>query len=97
MKTLKKIISAAAAIGMALTMSAAFAGCKNITSVTIGKNVKTIGKKAFYNCKKLKSVTVKNKAKLNKVGSKAFQKTAKKISIKLPKNLKKNKKISCSF
>ena len=71
----------------------AFAGCKNITSVTIGKNVKTIGKKAFYNCKKLKSVTVKNKAKLNKVGSKAFQKTAKKISIKLPKNLKKNKKL----
>ena len=34
-------------------------GNKELTSVTIGKNVRKIGKKAFYDCKKLKKVTLK--------------------------------------
>lgn len=52
-----------------------------------------IGKNAFKGCKKLKTVIVKNKSKLKKVGTGAFKKTAKNISIKLPKDLKKNKNL----
>lgn len=72
----------------------AFNGCKKkLKKVTIGANVEVIGKNAFNGCKKLKTVTVKNNSKLKSVGSGAFKKTAKNISIKLPKNLKKNKKL----
>ena len=72
----------------------AFANCKkNLKKVTIGANVETIGKNAFKGCKKLKTVIVKNQSKLRKVGSGAFKKTAKQIQIKLPKNLKNNKKL----
>ena len=72
----------------------AFKGCnKKMSSVTIGVNVTTIGKKAFYGCKKLATVTIKNKSKLKKIGSKAFKGTSKKIKVKLPKSLKKNKKL----
>lgn len=72
----------------------AFNGCKKkLKKVTIGANVETIGKNAFKGCKKLNTVTVKNKSKLKKVGSGAFKKTAKGISIKLPKTLKKNKNL----
>ena len=70
----------------------AFNGCK-LRKVTIGVNVETIGANAFKGCNKLKTVNVKNKSKLKKVGSGAFKKTAKNISIKLPKNLKKNKNL----
>ena len=66
----------------------AFAG-KNIKSVTIGKNVKTIGAKAFFNNKKLKKVVVKSKV-LKKVGKKAFfAKRKKKLVIKVPAKLRK--------
>lgn len=72
----------------------AFKGCKKkMTSVTIGANVTTIGKNAFQGCKKLATVTIKNKSKLKKVGSGAFKGTSKKIKVKLPTNLKKNKKL----
>ncbi len=72
----------------------AFSGCKKkLKKVTIGANVEVIGKNAFKGCKKLKTVTVKNNSKLKSVGSGAFKKTAKNISIKLPKNLKKNKNL----
>lgn len=49
----------------------AFKNNKRITKVIIGKNVKIIGKKAFYNCRKLKKVIIKSK-KINKIGKKAF-------------------------
>lgn len=66
----------------------AFKGNKKITKVTIGKNVTTIGKKAFFGCKKLK--TVKINSKKLKVGKKAFyRKGGKKLTIKVPKKLKK--------
>lgn len=72
----------------------AFKGCKKkMTSVTIGVNVTTIGKNAFNGCKKLATVTIKNKSKLKKVGTGAFKGTSKKIKVKLPKTLKKNKKL----
>ncbi|MBE5936233.1 MAG: leucine-rich repeat domain-containing protein [Lachnospiraceae bacterium] len=38
----------------------AFAGCNEMTKVTIGKEVKTIGKYAFENCAKLKDVSMGN-------------------------------------
>ncbi len=63
-------------------------GDKKATSVTIGANVTSIGKQAFYKCKKLKKVTIKS-TKLKSVGKKAFGKNAKKFSVKMPKSCRK--------
>lgn len=72
----------------------AYKGCsKKLKTVTIGADVKTIGKNAFKGCKKLTKVTISGKSKLAKVGAGAFKGASKKISVKLPKNLKKNKSI----
>lgn len=65
--------------------NSAFANNKKIKSVVIGKNVKKIGKKAFYNCKNLKKITVKATG-LKSVGSKALKGIHKKAVIKLPKS-----------
>lgn len=56
----------------------------SVTSVTIGKNVQTIGKNAFYGTKKLKTITIKS-AKITKVGAKALQNINAKAKIKVPK------------
>lgn len=71
-----------------------FKNNKNIKKVIIGKNVKTIGKKAFYGNKKLKKVIIKS-TKLKKIGKKAFfRKGGKKIVFKVPKKkVKKYKKL----
>ena len=45
-------------------------GCKKLTTVTVGKNVKTIGDEAFMNCKKLKKVTVGKS--VTSIGKKVF-------------------------
>lgn len=60
----------------------AFKGNKKIKSVTVGANVKTIGKEAFSSCKKLKKLTIGSKVK--KIGKNAFRscKALKTISIK---------------
>ncbi len=63
----------------------AFKNNKKIKAVTIGKNVRKIGKKAFYNCKKLEKVTIQSK-KITKIESKAFYKNAKTLRFKLPKS-----------
>lgn len=62
----------------------AFSGNKKITKITIGKNVKSIGKRAFYNCKKLKQVKIQS-TKLTKIGQKAFYGNAKNLKVKAPK------------
>ena len=63
-----------------------FYGCKKVTSVTLGKKVTSIGSKAFYDCSKLKTLTIKStKLTAKKLGSKAFGKTPKSITVKLPK------------
>lgn len=68
----------------------AFKGMKKLTSITIGKYVKTIGKKAFYNCRKLKKVTFKTKKLTKKsVGANAFKGIYKKAVVKCPKSKKK--------
>ncbi len=67
--------------------------CKKLKSVTIGTNVKTIGKEAFYKCKSLKTVKVNAKG-IKKVGKNAFKKINKNAKFKLPKSkLKKYKKL----
>lgn len=63
----------------------AFAGCKKLRQVTLGENIKKIGKRAFYKCKKLKTVIIESD-RIRSVGKKAFQKIAKKPVIKLPAN-----------
>lgn len=59
---------------------------KKITKLVIGKNVKKIGKEAFFNCVKLKNINCKSK--LLKVGSikkNAFKGVNKKVVLKVPK------------
>lgn len=64
----------------------AFEGCKQLTSVTIGKSVTMIGTKAFYGCTRLKTLTIKStKLTAKKIGSKAFSKTPKSMTVKVPK------------
>ena len=80
----------------------AYANCKKLKKVIIGKNVRSIGTKAFYNCKKLRIVSIKSLL-IKKIGKKAFYKRSgkqlliivpklqKKIYKKLIKNAKTNK------
>lgn len=62
---------------------------KKLKSAVIGKNVSSIGSKAFYNCKKLEKVTFKT-TKLRKVGKYAFKGIKKNAKLIL---LKKNYKL----
>lgn len=64
----------------------AFKNNKKVTQVTIDKNVKNIGKNAFYGYKNLKKVIIKT-TKLTKktVGKNAFKGIHKKATIKVPK------------
>ena len=65
----------------------AFANNKKLKTVTIGKNVTAIGAKAFYGCKNIKTIIIKSKKlTTKKIGSKAFSKTPKKMTVKVPKN-----------
>ena len=63
----------------------ALKGSKKLTKLTVGKNVKTIGKSACQNAKKLKSVTLG--AGVTSIGSKAFSgcKALKSLTIKSTK------------
>ncbi|HBA98010.1 MAG TPA: cell surface protein, partial [Lachnospiraceae bacterium] len=73
----------------------AFKNNKKLTKVTIGKNVKSIGKNAFKGCKNLKKIVVKTKKlTAKKVGSKAFKGINSKAVVKVPKGkVKSYKKI----
>lgn len=59
-------------------------GYKNLKNVTIGENIKTIGKHAFLDCGQLKQVTIKSR-KLKSVGKAAFRKVPATLVIKVPK------------
>lgn len=67
----------------------AFYANKKLTKVTIGKNVKKIGAKAFAKCTSLKSVIVKSN-KLRTIGKQAFagDKKLRSFKMKLNKKLK---------
>jgi len=62
----------------------AFRKKTKLTKVTIGKNVKTIGKDAFNGCRKLKTITIKSTV-LKSVGKNAIKGIHKKAVIKVPK------------
>ena len=64
-----------------------FRNNKKITEITIGKNIVSIGKNAFYGCKKLKTITIRSKKLTSKTVSKnAFKGLTKITTIKVPKN-----------
>ena len=63
----------------------AFKNNKNITKVTIGKNVTVIDKNAFSGCTKLKTITVKT-TQLKSVGKRACKGIHAKAKIKVPKS-----------
>ena len=65
--------------------SGAFSGSK-VQNVKLGKNVKTIGKKAFKNCKSLKKVTFSNKTAT--VSAESFSGCAKLGAVSLPASVK---------
>ena len=64
----------------------AFKGMMKLTAVTIGENVKTIGKNAFNGCTKLKTITIKTKKLTSSsVKANAFKGIYKKATFKCPK------------
>ena len=64
--------------------SEAFSYMTTLKKITIGANVKSIGKKAFANCKKLKTIEIKSK-KIVKVGANAFKNISGSAKIYVPK------------
>ena len=68
----------------------AFKSNKKLKSVTIGKYVKSIGKKAFCGDSKLKTVIIKSKLlKSSKIGKSAFKVVKKNVVFKVPASKKK--------
>ena len=64
--------------------ASAFQNETKLKKVTIGKNVTTIGKKAFYKCSALKQIVIRSKS-LKKVGNGAITGISKKAVIRVPK------------
>lgn len=65
-------------------------GMTKLKEVTIGKNVKTIGQKAFYGCKALKKITFKTSSlQKDGVGKNAFKGIASKPTVKCPSSVRK--------
>lgn len=71
-----------------VTAVGGFKNCKKLTTVTLGKNITSIDKNAFYGCAKLKKLTIQSK-KLEKVGKNAIKGTYKKMVLVTPKGKKK--------
>lgn len=63
----------------------AFAGCKNLTSVTIPNSVTQIGDRAFQECSSLTSITIPNS--VTDLGFSAFAYDYNLISVNIPTNL----------
>lgn len=78
----------------------AFKNNKNLTKVTIGTNVKAIGKNAFNGCSKLKNIIIKSKV-LKSINKSAFKGIQKKAVFDVPNNkitaYKKLLKVSTGF
>ncbi|MCI8308221.1 MAG: leucine-rich repeat protein, partial [Lachnospiraceae bacterium] len=73
----------------------AFKNCKKLKSVTIGSNIRTIGKRAFKGCAALKKIKIQS-GKLKKVGKDAFSGIYKNATVTAPKKqAKKYKKFLC--
>ena len=64
-------------------------GMKKLSTLVLGKNVKTIGKNAFYGCKALKTITIKTtKLTGSSVGANAFKGILAKVKITCPSGKK---------
>lgn len=64
-------------------------GMKKLTALTIGKNVRNIGKNAFYGCKKLQTINIRTKQLTGTtVASNAFKGIAAKAKITCPSGKK---------
>ena len=64
----------------------AFKGNKNITKLTVGSNITSIGKEAFSGCKKIKTLKITSKNLTSKtVAKNAFRGLTKATTIKVPK------------
>ena len=71
----------------------ALRGKTSLKTVSIGKNVTKIGKKAFYGCKRLVHIVVRGK-NIKSVGKGAFKRTGSYANVYLPKTVfKKYKKL----
>lgn len=66
-----------------------FKNASRLKSVVIGANVKSIGKSGFYKCKKLATITFKG-IKAPGVGKNAFKSGKSKVTVKVPKKMKKS-------
>ena len=66
-----------------------FKNASRLKSVVIGANVKSIGKSSFYKCKKLTTITFKG-IKAPGVGKNAFKSGKSKVTVKVPKKMKKS-------
>ena len=66
----------------------AFSGNSRITSIKVGKYVKTIGKNAFTRCSSLTSVTFDEECVITEIGEYAFQSCKKLESITIPDTVK---------
>lgn len=67
----------------------AFKGNTKLTTVTIGKNVTSIGSQAFANCASLKTVTFAGGSGLKSIGSSAFKNCKKLTKITIPNTVTK--------
>lgn len=60
---------------------------KKVKKLTIGENIKVIGKKAFYGCKNLKNITINTfNLKSKTVGAAAFKGLNAKVVVTVPEN-----------
>ena len=66
--------------------SEAFLNCKNMTTVTLPKNLKKIGVMAFANCTKLQSISIPDS--VTEIGYRAFDQCDSLTTVKLPAKLK---------
>lgn len=66
-----------------------FKNASRLKNVVIGANVKSIGKSSFYKCKKLATITFKG-IKAPGVGKNAFKSGKSKVTVKVPKKMKKS-------
>lgn len=73
----------------------AFAGLGSLKRLTVGKNVRKIGYKAFYGCTSLNNINIKSTGlKKGNLGNQAFSNIGKSVKVKVPKKKKaKYKKI----
>ena len=75
----------------------AFKNYTKVKTLTIGKSVTSIGKNSFYGCKALTKVTFRGTA-VKTIKSGAFKKTSsKKMTVSVPKSIKKNTKKANAF